>query len=152
MYSVGFQYVVVANCVLCVFHRERTSEEQATYHSYFSIQVESILLPLGSSNEGIVVRHSPIFTVPPSTSVTPSSLLRLLQLHHSTVLLHLLATILCHVIMLLDNSTLSTILLLMWIRLVYYLTAPMKSKFLQLQNMLPPVDAFILLSWFSFIN
>ena len=34
----------------------------------------------------------------------------------------LLATILCHVIMLLDNSTLSTILLPMWIRLVYYLT------------------------------
>ena len=42
----------------------------------------------------------------------PSSLLRLLQLHRSTVLLHLLATILCHVIMLLGNSTLSTILLL----------------------------------------
>ena len=41
----------------------------------------------------------------------PSSLSSVLHLHCSAVLLHLLATILCHVIMLLDNSTLSTILL-----------------------------------------
>ena len=49
----------------CVFHRERTSEGQATYRRCFSIPVESILLLLGSSNKGIVVRRSPIFTVAP---------------------------------------------------------------------------------------
>ena len=67
-----------------------------------------------------------------STWVAPISYVALLQLHRSSVLLHLLATILCHVIMLLINSTLSTILLRMWIRFVDYLTASLKSKFLQL--------------------
>ena len=51
-----FQYVVMANCMLCVFHRELTSEALATYQSWFSIPVESILLLLGSRNKGIVVQ------------------------------------------------------------------------------------------------
>ena len=66
--------------MLCVFHRERTSEVQATYRRCFSIPVESILLLLGSSNEGIVVHRSPIFTVAPLqvhrspiSSVAPST-------------------------------------------------------------------------------
>ena len=131
------QYVVIANSVLCVFQRERTLEVQATYRRCFSIPVESILLLLGSSNEGIVVRRSSIFTVAPrqvhpspifsvapsmsvvpnyivapstvalfkdlysvapSTSVAPIVTVALLQLHRSTVLLLLLAAILCHVI------------------------------------------------------
>ena len=159
--------------MLCVFHKEFTSEWQATYRRCFSIPVEWMLLLLGSTNEGIVVRCPPIFTVAfhqvhrspiftvaphqvhhspissvtpstrvapistvvPSTSVAPIVTVAFLQLHHSAVLLLLLATISCHVIMLLDNSILSTILLLMWIRLVDYLPASLKYKFLQLQNM-----------------
>ena len=50
------------------------------------------------------VHHSPISSVMPSTRIAPIVTVVLLQLHHSTVLLHLLAAILCHVIMLLDNS------------------------------------------------
>ena len=86
------------------------------------------------------VHNSPIFSVAPSTSVAPiftiadSSSAPFTNLHCCTfykccthrhcclfysctvlVLFHLLATILCHVIMLLDNSTLSTILQPMWI-------------------------------------
>ena len=97
-------------------------------------------------------RVAPISSVAPSTSVEPIITVVLLQFHHSTVLLHFLAAILCHVIMLLSNSILSIILLPMWIRLVDYLTASLKSKFVLLQKMLPPVDTFILQSWFSFIN
>ena len=76
-----------------------------------------------------------------STRVAPISTVALVQLHHSTVNLHLLATIfgdyatcqLCdYVIMLLVHSTLSTILLPRWICLVDYLTTSLKSKFLQL--------------------
>ena len=54
-----------AYCVLCVFYRKLTSEVQATYCCCFLIPVESILLLQGSSNEGIVVRRSPNFTVEP---------------------------------------------------------------------------------------
>ena len=95
------------------------------------------------------IHQSPVLRL---LQVLPIVTVALLQLHRSTVLIQLLSTIFCHVIMLLDNSMLSIILLPMWTRLVYYLTASSKSKFLQLQNMLPPVDEFILLSWFSFIN
>ena len=83
------------------------------------------------------VHHSPISSVAPSTSVAPIITVALLQLHRSTVLFHLLATILSHVIMQLDDSILSIISLPLWILLVYYLTASLKSKFLQLKNMLP---------------
>ena len=189
--------MVVANCVLCVFHRERTSEELATYRSCFLIPVESVLLLLVPATSALFnnlkccafhecytnrhccafycctihqlqwcafneccnqstllrllqVHHSPISSVMPSTRVAPISTLApstsvapivtvaLLQLHCSTVLLHLLTAIVFHVIMLLDNSILSLILLPMWICLVNYLTASSKSTLLQLQNMLPP--------------
>ena len=55
----------------CVFHREQTSEVKATYRRCFSVPIKSILLLLGSSNEGIVVQHSPISDVAYSTSVVP---------------------------------------------------------------------------------
>ena len=158
-----------------VFHREPTSEAQATYRSCFPIPVELTLLLLGSFNKCNVhqsslfiftkwnvhqssllrfikciihqspvlrlprvlcqstllhllqVHHSPISSVTPSTSVVPIDTVELLQLHRSTLLLHLLAAILCHMIMLLDDSILSIILLPMWTRLVDYLTASLKS-------------------------
>ena len=70
VYSVSSSmWLSLINCVLCAFHRELTSEEQATYRSCFSIPVESILLLLGSSNEVIVLHYSPIFSVAPPTSV-----------------------------------------------------------------------------------
>ena len=173
-----FQYVVITNCVQCVFHRERTSEEQATYRSYFSIPIESILLLLYSSHKGIVVHRSPISSVrliKCDVHQSPLCTFYKCTVHQSPVLhlykgcteLHCWPStvapfysgapfvsyyfMLCDY-MLLDNSTLSTILLPMWIRIADYLTASMKSKFLQLQIMLPPVDVFILLSRFSCIN
>ena len=86
-----FQYVVVANCVLCVFHREWTSEGQATYRHCFSIDGESILLLLGSSNEGIVVRCSPIFTVRLiKCTIRQSPVLRLPRVLRQSALLCLL--------------------------------------------------------------
>ena len=107
-----------------------------------------------------VLRRSPLLRFYKCCTIHRSPVLHLLQVLHPSsllrfysctvqVLLNLLATILCHVIMLLDDSILSMILQPMWIRLVDYLTASLKSKFLQLPNMLPTVGAFIILSWFS---
>ena len=70
--------------MLCVFHRERTSENEPTAVADSQIPVGIILELLGSSSKSILLHHS--------------SLLR-----HSTVLRH--SSFLCHVIMLLYNST-----------------------------------------------
>ena len=78
------------------------------------------------------VRNSPVLRLYKGCTNLHCCVLNLLPFHPSTVNLHLLATILCdyatrrlcdYVIMLFVHSTLSTILLPMWIRLVDYLTA-----------------------------
>ena len=147
------------------------------YRSCFSIPIESILLLLGSNNKGIVVWRSPISSVAPSSSalftnlhyapsssapftnlqcyastrVALNSTVALLQLNRSSVApfdsyYFIPCDYATHQFYIIDN------LATMWIHFVDYLTASLKYKFLQLQNMLPPIDAFILLSWFSFIN
>ena len=132
------------------FHRERTSENGpptvaasavkaswCTNHHYkCTIHQYSSTVRLYAPS----TRVAPFVTVAPSTRVAP-----IFSVAPSTLLLHLLATVWRHV-MLLYNSISSTVLLPMRIRLDDYLTSSLKSKFLQLQNVSPPVDAFILLS------
>ena len=107
------------------------------------------------------VHHSPISSVTPLQGLHQSPLLRcysctILQWFSICELLFFVMMLLVnYVILWLCYSSIlyyQTILLPMWICLVDYLTASLKSKFLQLRNMLPPVDEFILLSWFSSIN
>ena len=159
-----FQYVVIANCVLCVFsigngpRRHRPPVGAASqcmlnqYYCYWapatrhpvasftnlqygasssapftnlkcvllqehrspisSVAPSSSVVPISTLALLQVLHHSPISSVAPSTSVAPIVTVVLLQLHQSTVLLHFLATILCHLIMLCDDSILSIILLL----------------------------------------
>ena len=72
--------------MLYVFHRERTSKALDTYRSCFLIPIESILLLLGSSNKGIMVRRSTISSVVPhQVHDSPISTVCLLQVHHSPI-------------------------------------------------------------------
>ena len=148
--------MVIANCLLC-FSIGNGLRRTGHLPQLLLNSSWSILELLGFSSKSIVVHQSsvlhllqcaPIFSVAPSTvctnlqccafySVQHLQCCAFNSVHQFSVLLHLLATVLRHVIMLLYNPTSSTILLPMRICLVDYLTASLKSKFLQLHNISP---------------
>ena len=123
--------------VCCVFHWERTSETGPATVPASQIPVESMLELLGSRNESIVVHQS-------SVQRHHSSLLR-----HPPVLHRSLATILGHVIMLLYSFTSSNNLATdanTPCRLFNCIVEISVLCDCCLQNISPPVYAFILLS------
>ena len=108
------QWAILQCFAILVFHQSSVLSHSTVLHQSSVSQHSTVL------HQSSVLHHS---TVLHQSSVLHHSTV----LHRSSVLLHLLATVLWHVIMLLYNSTSSTILLPMGIRLVDYLTASLKS-------------------------
>ena len=97
-----------------------------------------------------MLRRSPLLHFYKCCTIRQSPVLHLLQVLHPSSLLRFYS---CY-FMPRDYATrwfyiINNLATYVKLRFVNYSTASLKSKFLQLQNMLPPVDAFIILPWFS---